>query len=361
MEKITLQRIVLAALLSGLAAGAQAARRLPDASATVAQIEAKVEQGGVDPARDLAPLVDGLRAAKDERSQSTYIDAIEELGDFRGSSPAAVKAWLVANAPPALLEVARSNAGWSVRGDALMALRTLDAPDAVLDEAIAIARAATGDGDGFIHSRGDLLQDWKENRERSGSRSAAARPQDPQKEQAALQLLRSRGRGASDDDLGRALGEGDAEIVQALIDAGVDVASPGDGPLTPLGMATMLACAKHVPINRQLAVLDLLIAQGADVNHRDAQGNTVLIAAVQQCPLAVFEKLVAAGAEPNPVNAQQFTPLKMAMVAGRWDIAEFLVGKGARMSAKDADQLFMEKPQDPAQAAILRRATGAAK
>jgi ankyrin repeat protein len=361
MEKATMQRIVLAALLACLVTGADAKKRLPDASDVVAQVEAKVEQGDVDPARDLAPLIDGLRASTDERSQSKYIDAIEELGDFRGSSPAAVKAWLVANAPPVLLEVARSPAGWSVRGDALMTLRTLDVPDAVLDEAIAIARAATGDGDGFIHSRGDLLQDWKENRERSGTRSANAQPQDAQKEQAALQFLRSRGRGVSADDLGRALGDGDAEIVQALIDAGVDVASPGNGPLTPLGMATMLACAKKIPVERQLAVLDLLIAHGADVNHRDAQGNTVLIAAVQQCPLAVFEKLVAAGAEPNPVNAQQFTPLKMAMVAGRWDIAEFLVGKGARMSAKDADQLFMEKPTDPAQAAILKRATGAAK
>lgn len=355
-----MQHIVAAVLVACVSTSA-AAKRAPGASDVVAQIQAQVEQGSVDPARDLAPLIDGLRAAKDERTQATYIDAIETLGDFRGSSPAAVKSWLVQNAPPVLLEIARSKAGWSVRGDALMALRSLDAPDAVLDEAIAIARAATGDGDGFIHSRGSLLQDWKENRERSGSRSAAARPQDPQKEQAALQLLRSRGRGVSADDLGRALGDGDVEIVQALIDAGIDVASPGDGPLTPLGMATMLACAKQVPVDRQLAVLDLLIAHGADVNHRDAQGNTVLIAAVQQCPLAVIERFVTAGAEPNPVNAQQFTPLKMAMVAGRWDIAEFLVGKGARMSAKEADQLFMEKPQDPAQAAILKRAIGAAK
>lgn len=354
-----MQRIVAIVLFSCLSTGALA-KRAPSASDVVARVEAKVEQGGVDPARDLAPLLDGLRAAKDERSQATYIGAIEELGDFRGSAPAAVKAWLVQHAPPLLLDVARSNAGWSLRGDALMTLRSLDVSDAVLDDAIAIARAATGDGDGFLHSRGDLLQDWKENRS-GGSRSAAVRPQDPQKEQAALEFLRTRGYGASHDDLGRALGSADVEVVRALIDAGIDVSVPGDGPLTPLGMATMLACARQVPLERQLAVLDLLIAQGADVRHKDAQGNTLLIAAVQSCPVAVFDKLIGAGAEVNPVNAQQFTPLKMAIVAGRWDIAEFLVGKGARMTAKDADQLFMEKPQDPAQAAILRRATGAAK
>jgi hypothetical protein len=360
MEKATMRRIVIAALLAGLAAASDA-KRAPSASDVVARIEAQVEQGEVDPARDLAPLIEGLRAARDERSQSTYIGAIEELGDFRGSSPAAVKAWLVQNAPPVLLDIARSNAGWSVRGDALMTLRALDAPDAVLDEAIAIARAASGDGDGFIHSRGSLLQDWKENRQREGVRPAVAKPQDAQKEQAALQFLRTRGYGVSSDDLGRALGDGDVEVVRALIDAGIDVSAPGTAALTPLGMATMLACAKRIPVERQLAVLDLLIANGADVRHKDAQGNTLLIASVQSCPLPVFEKLVAAGAEANAANAQQFTPLKMAMVAGRWDIAEFLVGKGARMSAKEADQLFMEKPQDPAQAAILKRAIGAAK
>lgn len=355
-----MRRIVAIILLSCLSAGAMA-KRAASASDVVAQIEAKVEQGGVDPARDLAPLLDGLRAAKDESSQRTYIGAIEEIGDFRGSAPAAVKAWLVANAPPVLLDIARSTAGWSVRGDALMALRSLDAPDAVLDEAVAIARAASGDGDEFLHSRGDLLQDWKENRDRGGERPANAQPLDPRKEQAALEFLRSRGYGASADDLGRALGDGEVEVVQALIDAGIDVASPGNAPLTPLGMATMLACSKKIPVDRQLAVLDLLISHGADVKHRDAQGNTLLIAAVQACPVAVFERLIAAGAEPNPVNAQQFTPLKMAMVAGRWDIAEFLVGKGARMTAKEADQLFMEKPQDPAQVAILKRAIDAAK
>ncbi|MBL8297333.1 MAG: ankyrin repeat domain-containing protein [Rhodanobacteraceae bacterium] len=354
-----MQKYIVAALLMALSA-VSAAKRAPSASEIVAQIEAQVEQGDVDPARDLAPLVDGLRAAKDESSQSKYIGAIEELGDFRGSSPAAVKAWLVQNAPPVLLEVARSNAGWSVRGDALMALRSLDAPDAVLDEAIGIARAASGDAAGFLHSRGSLLQDWKDNRKRSAS-SALAKPKDPQKEQAALEFLRTRSYGVSSDDLGRALGSGEVEVVRALIDAGIDVSQPGDGPLTPLGMATMLACAKQVPLERQLATLDLLIANGADVRHKDEQGNTLLMAAVQSCPLAILEKLVAAGAEANAANAQQFTPLKMAMVAGRWDIAEFLVGKGARMSTKEADQLFMEKPQDPAQAAILRRATGAAK
>ncbi|TDR37395.1 ankyrin repeat protein [Tahibacter aquaticus] len=355
-----MQRILLAAALSCLSLAALA-KRGPSASDLVKQVEAKVEQGTVDPARDFAPLFDGLRAAKDDSTRATYVDAIAELGEARGSSPAAVKTWLLDNAPPLLLEVARSDASWSVRGDALMALRALDAPDAVLDEAIALAKSATGEASGFIHSRGELLQDWKDNRVSHGARPATAKPADAQKEQAALEFLRARNVGASSDALGQALVNAQPDIVQALIDAGVDVKAPGPAGLSSLGTATMVACAKKNALERQLAVIDLLLANGADIKQKDAQGNSVLIGAVQSCPLPIIEKLVAGGAEPDPVNAQQFTPLKMAFVGGHWDIAEFLVGKGARLTAKEADQLFFEKPQDPKQAAILAKAIKPAK
>ncbi len=352
--------VLLAAALSCLSLAASA-KRAPSASDVVAQIEARVEQGSVDPARDLAPLLDGLRAAKDDSTKATYIDAIEELGDTRGSSPAAVKSWLVAHAPPVLLDVARGAAGWSVRGDALMTLRSLDASDAVFDEAIALAKAAQGDGAGFIQSRGELLQDWKDNRGNHGTKPGIARPMDAAKEQRALEFLRARNIGASADAMNRALGDAEVEVVQALIDAGVDANTAGPAGMTPLATATMVSCAQKNPLQRQLAVIDLLLAHGADVRHTDAQGNTVLMGAVQSCPLPIIEKLVAAGAASDPVNAQQFTPLKMAFVSGHWDIAEYLVGKGARITATEAGQVFFEKPTDPRQAAILAKAIKPAK
>lgn len=355
-----MRQILLATALSCLSLAA-AAKRAPSASDVVAQIEARVEQGSVDPARDLAPLLDGLRAAKDDSTKATYIDAIEELGDARGSSPAAVKAWLVAHAPPVLLDVARGNASWSVRGDALMTLRSLDASDAAFDEAIALAKAAQGDGAGFIQSRGELLQDWKDSRGRHGANPGIAKPVDAAKEQRALEFLRARSIGASGDAMSRALIDAEVEVVQALIDAGVDATTAGPAGMTPLATATMVSCAQKNPLERQLAVIDLLLAHGADVKHTDAQGNTVLMGAVQSCPLPIIEKLVSAGAAPDPVNAQQFTPLKMAFVSGHWDIAEYLVGKGARITAKEAGQVFFEKPTDPRQAAILAKATKPAK
>lgn len=350
-----LQRTLLALALGCAVAGAAQARKPPGHTQLIAQAEAQVEQGTADPQRDFEPLLQSLRAARDESVQHSLISAIEKLGDADGASPAAVKAWFVEHAPPALLEVARSQADWSLRGDALMALRTLDAPDAVLDEAIAIARADSSEQKGYIRSRGALLEDWKDNRRRSGGNSAA-RPTDAAKEQQALELLRTRSVGVSVDSLSDAIGKSRPDVVSALLDAGVDINAPGPAGMSLLTVGAMIACSNKNPVERQLEVLDILFQRGAQANARDAQGNTALMTAVQSCPLPVIEKFVAAGAEPDPVNAQQFTPLKMALIGGHWDIADFLIGKGARISAKEADQLFFEKPQDPAQLAVLTRA-----
>lgn len=352
---MSLQKTLLALALGAVLAGSAFARKPVSPTQLIDNAQAQVEQGTADPQRDLEPLLQALAAARDESTQRSLISAIEKLGDADGDSPAAVKAWFVEHAPPVLLQVARSQADWSLRGDALMALRTLDAPDPVLDEAIAIARADTSAQKGYIHSRGALLEDWKDNRRHSGG-TAVAKPADAAREQQALELLRTRSVGVSADSLGDAVGKSRPDVVSALLDAGVDVNAPGAAGLSMLGMASMVACSNKNPVERQLDVLDILIARGAQVNARDAQGNTVLMSAVQSCPLAIIEKLVAGGAEPNPVNAQQFTPLKMAFVGGHWDIADFLIGKGARITQAEAGQLFFEKPQDPAQLAILNKA-----
>ncbi|MCQ4164940.1 ankyrin repeat domain-containing protein [Tahibacter harae] len=351
-----LQRNLLALALGCALAGAALARQPPGPAQLIERAEAQVEQGTADPQRDLEPLLRNLRAVRDESARHSLISAIEKLGDADGASPAAVKAWFAEQAPPVLLDVARSQAGWSLRGDALMALRTLDASDVVLDEAIAIARADTSEQKGYIRSRGALLEDWKDSRRRSGRSSAAARPADAAKEQQALELLRTRSVGVSADSLSDAVGKSRPDVVSALLDAGVDVNAPGPAGMSLLTVGAMIACSNKNPVERQLDVLDILFRRGAQVNARDAQGNTVLMAAVQSCPLPVIEKFVAGGAEPDPVNAQQFTPLKMALIGGHWDIADFLVGKGARITAGEADQLFFEKPQDPAQLAVLKRA-----
>lgn len=346
--------IFIAMALLACCGGAVA--RAPAVTDLVERAEARVEDGSVDAVRDLAPLLDALRTSANEGDQRSLIGAVDELGAADGGSSAAVKAWFVANAPAVLLEVARGKANWSVRGDALMALRSLDISDGVLDQAIAIARADTSEQRGYIHSRGDLLLEWKQSRKRGDGKLAPPQPSDVGKEQQALAFLRERGVGVSVDSFKTAVADGEVEAVTALLDAGIDVNAPV-GELNAFTYATQTACAtKEAGIAAQLVVIDELVQRGVDVNKADTLGNTALIGAVQSCPRAVIEKMLAVGAQPDPVNAQGFTPLKMALVSGHWDITEALIDKGARLTKKDADQLFFEPPQDPAQRALLARA-----
>src|ERR1700687_653470 len=107
-------------------------------------VRAQVPLGTAEPSRDLAPLVQRLAATHDESDQDDLIRAIDSLGRHDGHSSAAVKAYLREAAPPVLLAIARGKAPSGVRGSALMALRSLNVDDTVLDEAIAIANGDTG-------------------------------------------------------------------------------------------------------------------------------------------------------------------------------------------------------------------------
>ena len=186
------------------------------ASSLVEKAKAAVERGDVDPARDLAPLVAALRTARGD-SLDTLIDGIEELGAYDGPSPASVKAYLQQEAPPALIEVARGKASWTTRGDALMALRSLNASDEHLERAAAVAAADTTKEADYIRSRGELLLGWK--RSRPQPSAGTTQPVDPARERKALAFLRARGLRVSLDQLHTSAREGKADEVEALLDA----------------------------------------------------------------------------------------------------------------------------------------------
>src|SRR5262245_54497435 len=141
------------------------------ASGVVDKARKAIARGDVDPARDLAPLVAALRTSRGD-GLDTLIDGVEELGGYDGWSPARVKVYLQAEAAPALIEVAGGKAGWSTRGDALMALRDLNASDEMLDRAIAVAMADTSKESRYIRSRGELLRSWKESRSQPSAGAA---------------------------------------------------------------------------------------------------------------------------------------------------------------------------------------------
>jgi ankyrin repeat protein len=147
-----------------------------------------------------------------------------------------------------------------------------------------------------------------------------------------------------------------------LLDAGLDVNSKTGTWTSPLAAAATLRCSTPgESLAGNLAVMDLLIERGADPDAFDTLNNSILMSAVQQCPLPIVQKLLDAKAQAGPVNKQDFTPLEMALVMGKIDIAELLVARGARRDPAKLDRLFAETPEDPRLRALLAKAAAKGK
>jgi hypothetical protein len=346
-----MRRSVQVALVVLLATSAYAARKpkLPPLQPLLDRAKAAVLGGTVDVQRDLAPLLERLAATQDAEEQDDLLDTIEELGGYDTILPADVKKYFREAAPPVLLNVIRSAAPGSVRTDALMLLRTLNVEVPVLDEAIAIANADTSADARAIKFRGTLLEDWKSNRPANETATPSAN------EQAALEYLRARHTRISAYSLGIAAMEADTKLVAALLDAGVPVDAEQIAG-TPLGYATGTGCVSSPDAAGRLATVELLLARGANAKWTDGNNNTLVMFALD-CPAPVVAKLLDAGASLETVNAMKYNALQMAFAKGQWEVAELLVSRGARLTKKQIDELFFEKPTDPDKVALLKRAT----
>lgn len=112
--------------------------------------------------------------------------------------------------------------------------------------------------------------------------------------------------------------------VQALIELPVAVSPPDEYRATPLHRAA------------NLAVADLLLNAGAELDALDRDASTPLHRAIGAGRMEVAELLLERGAHPGTRNREGQTPLHLAAGAGRGRTVERLLEAGADPSVKDA-------------------------
>jgi uncharacterized protein len=144
-----------------------------------------------------------------------------------------------------------------------------------------------------------------------------------------LAQLRARG---AELDVFEAAAAGDAGRVRTLLAANPSLrdAHAPDG-WTPLHLAGHF---------RQTAVIDVLLAHGADVNavSRNADANAPLhAAAAGGADTTVMRQLVAAGARVNHRQSGGYTALHEVAAIGNADVARLLLDAGAEADARNTE------------------------
>jgi hypothetical protein len=85
----------------------------------------------------------------------------------------------------------------------------------------------------------------------------------------------------------------------------------------------------------QLARVESLLAQGADVNAKNAAGRTALMAAAAGGNLRTLNKLITYGADVNLADGRGVTALMEAVIAGHEEAVHALIAAGADVQATD--------------------------
>lgn len=81
------------------------------------------------------------------------------------------------------------------------------------------------------------------------------------------------------------------------------------------------------------AIIEVLVANGADIDAKDKYGKTPLAEAVVWGSIDVVETLIALGASINIKDSDGGTPLDWAVANGRKDCVEVLLAHGANVNA----------------------------
>lgn len=151
---------------------------------------------------------------------------------------------------------------------------------------------------------------------------------------------------------------GDAETVEALLSAGVDVNDSSDLPKPAMRIAMQPCSAKQLTTEQMLTTIEVLLNHGANVNEPPGATLTPLIVAAQWCPAPILTRLVKAGAEIDYKTNLGHSALGMAFIMKNYDAAEALIDAGAKLSAEAAAKLVEGKPDDARLNDLVKRARG---
>ncbi|KAJ9155435.1 Ankyrin repeats (3 copies) domain-containing protein [Pleurostoma richardsiae] len=119
---------------------------------------------------------------------------------------------------------------------------------------------------------------------------------------------------------------GHEAVVERLLAKGAEVDSKDNEGQTPLLWAAE---------NGYVAVVERLLAKGAEVDSKDNWGRTPLSQAAENGHEAVVERLLAKGAEVDSKDNGSWTPLLWAAENGYVAVVERLLAKGAEVDSKD--------------------------
>lgn len=88
--------------------------------------------------------------------------------------------------------------------------------------------------------------------------------------------------------------------------------------------------------NIDIVSLNVLLAEGADINDADEKGNTPLMLAAKVGNPRMVKIILAHQPDVNKVNSDGYTALMIASEQGQVHIVEQLVSKGADLFAKNS-------------------------
>jgi hypothetical protein len=111
--------------------------------------------------------------------------------------------------------------------------------------------------------------------------------------------------------------------------------------------------------NRNINLLRQLVADGADVNHQNFNGETALHIAASIGNIQIVQYLIGQGANINARTGTQWMPIHHAMRFDRANVANYLISRNASLRQKTIDGFtaldFAKKSKNPQIQAIARK------